>query len=96
MTEGVYVAVGFAIANSVLIEAPDGAIIVDVTESIDAGREVYAAFRNITEAPIKAIIYTHNHADHMYGAQVRWTVDPFSHRAESSGSLGTRLKSPLV
>ena len=65
-------AIGYAIANSILIEAPEGAIIVDTTESMDAGREIYAAFRNITSLPIKVIVYTHNHADHMYGTAVGW------------------------
>lgn len=70
VTEGIHVAIGYAIANSILIEAPDGAIIVDTTESHEAAVEIMAAFRNITKAPIKAIIYTHNHADHMYGTRV--------------------------
>ena len=63
-------AIGFALANSMLIEAPGGAIIVDVTESLESGREVYEAFRQVTKSPIKAIVYTHNHADHVFGAKV--------------------------
>ena len=66
-------AVGYAIANSILIEAPEGAIIVDTTESVDAAREIYAAFRNITKLPIKAIMYTHFHADHFHGTEVGHT-----------------------
>ena len=63
-------ATGFAIANSILIEAPDGAIVVDVTETLNAGARSLAAFREVTKSPIKAIIYTHNHADHIFGAKV--------------------------
>ena len=63
-------ATGFAIANSILIEAPEGAIIVDVTETVQSGAKSLAAFREVSKSPIKAIIYTHNHADHVYGAKV--------------------------
>ena len=71
VTDGVHVAIGFALANSIMLEAPDGLIIVDVTESYESGKEVFAAFREISKKPVKAIIYTHNHADHIYGGKVR-------------------------
>lgn len=35
---GLHVAVGFGIANSILIEGDEGAIIVDTLESLDAAR----------------------------------------------------------
>ncbi|XP_046580350.1 alkyl/aryl-sulfatase BDS1-like [Haliotis rubra] len=69
VTSNVYSAIGFAIANSIMIVGDDGIVIVDVTESVAAGREILAAFRNITSKPVKAIIYTHNHPDHTYGAR---------------------------
>ena len=53
-----------------MLIGPDGVVIVDVTESYESGQEVFAAFRNITKKPVRAIIYTHNHADHTYGAKV--------------------------
>ena len=53
-----------------MIEGPDGLVIVDVTESYESGLEVLQAFRNITKKRITDIIYTHNHADHCYGAEV--------------------------
>lgn len=70
VSNGVYVAVGFALANVIMIEAPKGIIIVDVTESLEAAEEVRRAFRNITTNPVKAIIYTHSHADHVLGTKV--------------------------
>ena len=63
-------AIGFAIANSILIEAPEGLIIVDTTENENAARRILKEFRKITDASIKALIYTHNHVDHIYGAKV--------------------------
>ncbi len=70
VTDGIHVAIGYAVANSILIEAPGGAIIVDTTENVNAARDIMNAFRNLTDAPIKAIIYTHNHVDHTHGASV--------------------------
>lgn len=67
-----YVAVGFALANSIMLEGPDGLVIVDVTESVQSAKQILEAFRNVTDKPIKALIYTHNHADHTYGAQVMY------------------------
>lgn len=69
VTEGVYVAIGYALANSILLEGDDGLVIVDVTESVETARDVYTAFRRISDKPIKAIIYTHNHADHVFGGR---------------------------
>ncbi len=63
-------ATGFALGNSILIEAPEGAIIVDVTETLQSGSKALAALRTVSKSPIKAIIYTHNHADHVFGAKV--------------------------
>lgn len=63
-----YVAIGFALANSTMIEGPDSVIIVDVTGSPAAAEEVKAAFTEITNKPIKANIYTHSHGDHTGGA----------------------------
>lgn len=70
VTEGVHVAVGFGLANSVLIEGKGGNIIVDCMESDGAAAKVKAAFEKISSQPVKAIIYTHNHADHIFGAGV--------------------------
>ena len=69
VAEGLYIAIGFGLANSILIEGDDGVIIVDTMESMEAGERVRAAFREVTPKPVKAIIYTHNHADHIFGAE---------------------------
>lgn len=69
VTDGVHVAVGFGIANSILLEGTDGFIVVDTMETVEEGREINAAFRQIVGGkPLKAIIYTHNHPDHTFGA----------------------------
>jgi alkyl sulfatase BDS1-like metallo-beta-lactamase superfamily hydrolase len=69
VTDGVHVAVGFALANSILLEGDDGVVVVDTTESLETGREVKAAFDAVTTKPVRAIVYTHNHTDHVFGAR---------------------------
>ena len=68
VTDGVHVAVGFGLANSILIEGDGGVIVVDTMESIEAGREVREAFRAITDDPVRAVVFTHNHTDHVFGS----------------------------
>ncbi len=66
----VYVAIGYGLANAVMIEGDDGVIIVDTMTTNQEAATVLAEFRRITDKPVKAIIYTHNHADHVFGAEV--------------------------
>lgn len=70
----VYVAVGYGISNTVLLIGTDGLIVIDTKESDRAAREVIDAFNqeldNIFETkPVKAIIYTHSHTDHVSGTK---------------------------
>lgn len=70
VTDGIHVAVGFGLANSILIEGPNGVIIVDTMESAVAAKSVKDEFDKLTNKPVKAIVYTHNHYDHIMGAKV--------------------------
>ena len=66
---GIHLAIGFGIANSYMIEGEGGNIIVDTTDSIFQAEKVLAEFQKISDQPIAAIIYTHNHGDHVFGAK---------------------------
>ncbi len=68
--EGVHVAVGFALANVIALEGPEGLVIVDSTEGRPSAEEALAAIRGVTDKPIAALVLTHNHADHVFGGQV--------------------------
>ncbi|XP_061166348.1 linear primary-alkylsulfatase-like [Saccostrea echinata] len=65
--DNIYMGIGYALGNAIMVIAPDGLIIVDVTESSLAAKEILTEFRKITKKPIKAIIYTHHHTDHIGG-----------------------------
>lgn len=82
VTDGIHVAVGYGLANSILIEGNDGVIVVDVMESLAAAESVLFEFRKITDLPVSAIVYTHNHYDHINGAGVfagNGTPEVFAH-----------------
>ena len=67
VTDGVYSAVGYDLANSIMIEGDDGIIIIDTLSTYEKAKEVITEFRKITDKPVKAIIYTHGHMDHVHG-----------------------------
>ena len=79
VTPNVYSAVGYSLANSILIEGDDGVIIVDTLSSVGAGREAMAEFRKFTAKPVVAVIYTHFHPDHTQGARAFTTADDVAH-----------------
>ncbi len=84
VSDRVHVAIGFGLANSIMIEGDDGLIIVDTMETVEEGKAVMAAFRKISDKPVKAIIYTHNHADHVFGSQAfaeGHDVDVYAHES---------------
>jgi alkyl sulfatase BDS1-like metallo-beta-lactamase superfamily hydrolase len=68
VTDKIYSAIGYGLANSVMVEGDDGIIIIDTMATYEAAKEVMKEFRAITDKPVKAIIYTHSHPDHVNGA----------------------------
>ncbi|SNS63775.1 Alkyl sulfatase BDS1, metallo-beta-lactamase superfamily [Sphingomonas laterariae] len=57
--------------NVVVIEGTDGLILVDTGMNKDVANAALAKIRaQISAKPIKAIIYTHHHPDHVHGASV--------------------------
>lgn len=69
VAEGVWMAIGYGLANSILVEGEDGLIVIDTMETMEEGAIVAREFRKLSDKPLKAIIYTHNHTDHVFGAQ---------------------------
>ena len=69
VTDNIWVAVGYDIANSIMIEGEKGIIIVDTLSTYENAKKVLKEFRKITDKPVKTIIYTHGHLDHVQGAK---------------------------
>ena len=65
----IHFAIGFGIANSIMVEGDDGNIIIDAADSMYEADKIYNLFKQKNPNPIKAIIYTHNHGDHTFGTQ---------------------------
>ena len=63
----IHFAIGFGIANSIMVEGIDGNIIIDASDSTFQAEKIYSLFKQKNSNPIKAIIYTHNHGDHTFG-----------------------------
>lgn len=57
------------ISNAGVIVAPDGVIVVDALGSPALAEELVGLIRAVTDKPIKYVIVTHYHADHIYGLQ---------------------------
>ena len=68
VVDNVYVAIGYGLANSVLIIGETGNIIIDTTEDPELGKQINNEFKKISNLPNEAIIYTHSHVDHWRGA----------------------------
>ena len=70
LAPGIHGAVGFAASNVYMLIGEDGVIIIDTTETTKAAENILTEFRKITDKPVKTIIYTHSHRDHISGATV--------------------------
>jgi alkyl sulfatase BDS1-like metallo-beta-lactamase superfamily hydrolase len=69
VSEHVWVAIGYDLANTVLIHTDEGNIIVDTSQCPAAAHAIKKAFSETAPpGPVKAIIYTHTHIDHVGGA----------------------------
>jgi alkyl sulfatase BDS1-like metallo-beta-lactamase superfamily hydrolase len=69
IADNVYSAVGWDLANTILVEGTHGVIIVDTGGGIGSARAVEKELRKITSKPVVAVIYTHFHPDHINGVK---------------------------
>ncbi len=74
VVDGLYQVRGSAGANLTIVDAPEGLVIIDCTDSVDSARQGMELFRqHVSDKPVVAVIYTHTHFDHYAG--VKGVVD---------------------
>ncbi|MEJ6002229.1 MBL fold metallo-hydrolase [Paucibacter sp. AS307] len=57
------------ISNAAFVVTPEGVLVVDALGSPALAQELVQEIRRITPAPIKYVVLSHYHADHVYGLQ---------------------------
>ena len=57
------------ISNAGFVVTKDGVLVIDALGSPALARELLAEIRRITPAPVRYVVLTHYHADHIYGLQ---------------------------
>ena len=65
--EGVYVAEGYDFGNLAFIVGNDAIVAIDAGTTESSARQAVAALRTVSQAPIKYVILTHGHWDHVGG-----------------------------
>jgi glyoxylase-like metal-dependent hydrolase (beta-lactamase superfamily II) len=65
--DGVYVAEGFDFANIAFLVDPAGVVAIDAGTTEASARAAMTALRQVTAAPVRYVILTHSHWDHVGG-----------------------------
>lgn len=68
VANGVYAATGYASNNMGFIVTSEGVVVIDTGMTPAIGREFLADIRRKTDQPIRYVIFTHYHYDHVDGA----------------------------
>ena len=80
VTDGVYVAIGYALANCICVETEKSLVIIDVLEDMTTARILCKEFKKLCgNKPVSNIIITHGHADHfqgIFGFTENESIDP--------------------
>ncbi|WP_425261103.1 MBL fold metallo-hydrolase [Rubrivivax sp. RP6-9] len=58
------------ISNAAFVVTPAGVVVIDALGAPVLAQELLAAVRRVTPLPVRHVIVTHYHADHIYGLQV--------------------------
>ncbi len=85
LAPGVYAALvlsrpdAYAFANSLVVVGDDGALVVDTQQSPTAASVLVRRVRAMTDVPVRWVVNTHWHADHVYGNQSWAEAYPGAH-----------------
>ncbi len=69
VADNVYVASGYDASNIAMIIGTDGYVLIDAGKFPSNSQKVHDEFKKITDKPLKAIIFTHGHNDHVGGTE---------------------------
>ncbi len=58
------------ISNAGVVVTPEGVVVIDALGSPSLAQDLLIAIRAITPLPVRYVVLTHYHADHIYGLQV--------------------------
>jgi len=93
--EGVYVAEGFDFGNIAFLVDATGVIAIDAGTTAETAAAAKQALRQLTDAPIRFVILTHSHWDHVGGlAAIREPGTVVIARANSAAELKRMRSSP--
>ena len=70
VASGVFVAIGYDLANVIWIQTADGHVVIDTGMSKPRATEIRTALEQKSKGTVKAVIYTHSHLDHVGGTSV--------------------------
>ncbi len=70
LTPNLFVAVGFDLANTIVLHTSDGNVVVDAMMSPERAELAKAELAKVAPGPTKALVFTHSHIDHVGGASV--------------------------
>ncbi|MFT5684508.1 MAG: alkyl sulfatase BDS1-like metallo-beta-lactamase superfamily hydrolase, partial [Myxococcota bacterium] len=94
VSPGVFLAIGWDLANTILVQTAAGRVVIDAGMSPARASAVRAALDGVSHGPILAVIYTHSHIDHVGGASVWveadtevWATDAFTEHFFSQYSV---------
>lgn len=76
VTNCVYHVMGYGHSNSIIIEAENSVILIDTLDTDARAEKLKELITEITEKPVKTIIFTHGHPDHRGGAAAFSDTNP--------------------
>ncbi|WP_459481600.1 alkyl sulfatase dimerization domain-containing protein [Clostridium saccharoperbutylacetonicum] len=76
VVDGIYHVMGHAHSNSIIIEAENSVILIDTLDTDVRAEKLKKLIAEITDKPVKTIIFSHGHPDHRGGAAAFSDTNP--------------------
>ncbi|MDS0524274.1 alkyl/aryl-sulfatase [Clostridium sp. SHJSY1] len=76
VVDDIYHVMGYAHSNSIIIEAKNSVILIDTLDTDVRAKKLKKLIAEITDKPVKTIIFSHGHPDHRGGSDVFSDTNP--------------------